>query len=772
MPPVKTCTSCGAGLDAASVFCTACGAVVTPTERTAPGEPVADAFSAIAAPSPATTIDASSARVDPSAPVEPAGKLIDGKYEIVRVLGEGGMGVVYLAKDVHTQGSVVLKAIRPELAHRADIRERTLAEGRALAQIDHINVVHLNAVVADRSSLWLVMQYIDGESLDKTLKRLRAEGKQMPFPTAVSLFKQIVMGVGAAHAEGVIHRDIKPANVLVRKKDGVAKVTDFGIAKPEEKAREGKGNTKGIIGSLWYMSPEQVSGRKDIDKRVDIYGLGVLFYELLTCHVPFDAASSYELMRKHVEDPFPLVRAERPDIPSWVDEMLQKMCAKDRNARYGSCEEVLAALEPHVVAPTAHATRVAPLPPQASLATHPGTARTTPGESGGGWKWVVAVVAILAIGATGATLYVTQIAERPASHRRPQLGSAAPASEASSSASGETASAAPSASASAPPVDPAELLEGSWASETGRQFDAVHVGRSVEFRVHDAKEFEPADYRTGEARFTLTPVESEPTAYDVEDKIRPNPPTGSTFDSDRSRNSCQEVWTSVGGRPLRAAFDGERLTVDFAKIAPPRQTSIRTRRRSSPARACAKSPPAAAPPSSPGADPAVASWPGTARHDRRLSAARTHGRRVTTARNVEFDRLAWIASAPLAQIVPWSIELHRVGALDHLSSGDEVTSWRAAGGHQAHVALHSLATGQRLFEDRRIDVVEPGERHQLARERSPVEHELQRLRGVLLFHERTEGGDHRRRRARCAYRPASEVTGVGERTQCLLTLGR
>ncbi len=566
------CVKCGASVDDTATWCTSCGAAIVPIDRTAPGEPVAEALSpgGQSFPPRAATANDEAPRglAAMGAHADQLGKIIDGKYEITRMLGEGGMGVVFLAKDVHTGHEVVLKAVRPELAHRADIRERTLAEGRALAQIDHPNVVHLNAVVAEKNSLWLVMQYIDGESLDKTLKRLRDEGKRMPFPEALALFRQIVQGVGAAHREGVIHRDIKPGNVLVRRKDGVAKVTDFGIAKPEEKAREGKGNTKGVIGSLWYMSPEQVSGRRDLDKRLDIYALGVVLYELLTTHVPFDANSSYELMRKHVEDPFPSVRAERPDVPAWVDEVLQKACAKQREERFSNCDELLATLDRLSATssvPTPGLQTTASLAP---LGTNRGTRVTRPGDarsSSSRW-WIVGLVAI-ALGGVGFGAYA--FLQQPPPKKR-TVHSAAPATSSEAPSAAPTVSATPttSATANAPRRDPVDSLVGEWKSETARQFDAVRVGGSVEFRVHDAKQFAPADYHDGEARFILTPIEGQDGAFAVEDKIRPNPPDGTTFDSERSRNSCQEVWTEVQGRPLRATFDGTRLSIDFAKIAP------------------------------------------------------------------------------------------------------------------------------------------------------------------------------------------------------------
>lgn len=281
----------------------------------------------------------------PAAPLPPRnlrpGDVVDNKYRIESVLGEGGMGIVYLALDQNTSMHVVVKAIRGELAHDPDSRERIMAEGRVLAQIDHPNVVRLNAIVIENGiELYLVMQYIEGQSLDRLIERHVQARQPLPFPEALGIFRQVIMGVGAAHREGVVHRDIKPGNVLIRAKDGMVKVTDFGIAKTEDDAKAGKGKTRGIIGSLWYMAPEQVTGRRDLDKRVDIYALGILFYEMLVGSVPFDAASDYELMKMHVEAPLPSACTARSDIPPWVDAVLSRACAKDREQRFSSCEEL------------------------------------------------------------------------------------------------------------------------------------------------------------------------------------------------------------------------------------------------------------------------------------------------------------------------------------------------------------------------------------------------------------------------------------------------
>jgi serine/threonine-protein kinase len=203
------------------------------------------------------------------------------------------------------------------------------------------------------------MQFIDGEPLDALIERHVTAHTPVPVALAVSIFRMILRGVGAAHAEGLIHRDLKPANILVRKKDGVAKVTDFGIAKGEEDAKAGRGVTKGIIGSVAYMAPEQVRGRRDLDKRVDIYALGILFFELLIGRTPFDAPSDFEVMRMHAETPMPSMIPLRPDVPAGLDDVVRRACAKERDHRFANTDEFLAALDAPPKARTLPLTAVA-----------------------------------------------------------------------------------------------------------------------------------------------------------------------------------------------------------------------------------------------------------------------------------------------------------------------------------------------------------------------------------------------------------------------------
>jgi serine/threonine-protein kinase len=188
------------------------------------------------------------------------------------------------------------------------------------------------------------MQYIEGNSLDRIIDAYRAQGNAVPLEEAVRIFRMMLEGVAAAHHEGVIHRDLKPANILVRAKDGVVKVSDFGIAKTGDVIRTARQRTIGVVGSPAYMAPEQRTGVQDLDRRADIYALGIVFFELLVGEVPFMAGTEAELFRLHGEARLPSVRSRRPELPGAIDDVLARACAKDRRDRFSTCEELDAAL--------------------------------------------------------------------------------------------------------------------------------------------------------------------------------------------------------------------------------------------------------------------------------------------------------------------------------------------------------------------------------------------------------------------------------------------
>ncbi|MBW2453718.1 MAG: protein kinase [Deltaproteobacteria bacterium] len=551
---MKLCPKCNAPLGGGALFCTQCGATL-PTQYGT--EPEGDTHLA-----------------GEGAPDPEAGRVVDGKYVIVRVIGEGGMGVVYLARELLTDSNVVLKAVRPDIAHRSSIRERTLAEGRTMARIDHPNVVQLKTVVSTDDELWLVMQYVEGETLEDTIARHVATGQPMPLDAALGIFRQVLAGVEAAHQEGVIHRDLKPANIMLRQKDGVVKVTDFGIAKPEEQARAGQGDTKGVIGSVNYMSPEQIQGQRELDRRVDIYSLGLVFYEMLASEVPFDGDTVFATQRLHIEEPFPSLSVRRPDVPPVLDGILKRACAKRREDRFASCQEFLQGLEgiaqhgapPPFLPAATHVTATVPGAPDlggtdGTITSQPATV-TAPQPSSGGRGWLLPLVAVVVLGAGGTALWFSGLLPTG------EAESETDPSDLTEPPPSATQTVTASATVSAAPASPLAALVGRWMSDNGVEVDAVMGGDSLELRVVDPAQFGLQDYRAGEVRLILHPIEGEAATFAVEDRVRPLPPTGRRHETANARGTCLAIWTSAAGKPLRAKLRGDRLDVDVAKIEP------------------------------------------------------------------------------------------------------------------------------------------------------------------------------------------------------------
>jgi serine/threonine protein kinase len=328
-----TCATCGHLLEETASLCDRCGAPV-PTRVEAPAAALA-----------ATALGAEP--LMPESGLLRAGQLFDGKYRIERQIGAGGMSVVYLATEITVEAKVVIKALLPHLSHQPSIRERLLREAKALARIDHPNVVGLKSVVSAGAELFLVMEFVEGQDLAARIDRWKNEGHP-PVHEVIALFHPILDGVEAAHQSGIVHRDLKPSNVLLRARDGRVKVTDFGIAKSASESDHQL--TSGMIGTMLYMAPEQLRADPTIDPRADIYALGILLFELLAGRVPFQAVSGYEIARQHMQVPLPSLRSAAPSLPlsdeavALLDVILARACAKDRDHRYASCDEFREAL--------------------------------------------------------------------------------------------------------------------------------------------------------------------------------------------------------------------------------------------------------------------------------------------------------------------------------------------------------------------------------------------------------------------------------------------
>jgi serine/threonine-protein kinase len=278
------------------------------------------------------------------------GDVIAGKYKVVRMLGRGGMGAVYLAQHEILRQPVAVKLLLPEIAKDHEAVTRFLNEARAAARIRNEHVAQVMDVGdLPNGSAYLVLEYLEG----KDLAVLVEEKGQLGITEAVDYTLQALEAVAEAHALGIVHRDLKPANLyLAKRRDGtpLVKVLDFGISKATNPMAEpgttGVTNTKAILGSPGYMSPEQVKSSKKVDARSDLWSMGVILYRLLTDEPPFDGETLGEIFAAIIEGPPPPPREYRPEIPEALERVIMKCLERDREKRWSNCAELAAALVP------------------------------------------------------------------------------------------------------------------------------------------------------------------------------------------------------------------------------------------------------------------------------------------------------------------------------------------------------------------------------------------------------------------------------------------
>jgi serine/threonine-protein kinase len=273
-----------------------------------------------------------------------------GNYRIVSLLGEGGMGTVYLAQHPGIGRKAAIKVLHPDLARSPDLVNRFFNEARAANTIRHPGIVEVyDFGTLPDGATYITMEFLDGESLAARLKRVG----RLPLATAAQFAHQMAGALAAAHAAGIVHRDLKPDNVFVvpaEEEEGreLIKVLDFGIAKLSTEPPGGSGvktRTGTVMGTPVYMSPEQCRGTKEVDHRTDIYALGIILYEMLCGQPPFMSSGYGELIHMHIGTSPAPPRTHNPGIPAELEAVVLKLLAKDAGQRYQSMGELQQALK-------------------------------------------------------------------------------------------------------------------------------------------------------------------------------------------------------------------------------------------------------------------------------------------------------------------------------------------------------------------------------------------------------------------------------------------
>jgi serine/threonine-protein kinase len=260
------------------------------------------------------------------------GQKINDRYEVRKLIGEGGMANVYLGYDTILERDVAIKVLRGDLADDEKFVRRFRREAQNASLLSHPNIVQIYDVGEDDGNFYIVMEYIKGQ----TLKQLIKKRGRLSVPETVDIVSQLTDGLAHAHDSYIIHRDIKPQNIMILE-DGMVKITDFGIAMAINASDLTQTNS--VMGSVHYLPPEQASGKGSTIKS-DIYSLGILMYEMLAGTMPFKGETAVEIAMKHLKNPMPSIRKENPTVPQSLENIILKATAKNTKNRYNNVREV------------------------------------------------------------------------------------------------------------------------------------------------------------------------------------------------------------------------------------------------------------------------------------------------------------------------------------------------------------------------------------------------------------------------------------------------
>jgi serine/threonine protein kinase len=307
---VNECTRCHTPLPVDGRFCSNCGTPSGEVAHVCPPDPT----------------DELKQRLE---------RTLAGRYQITRLLGRGGMAVVFLAQDLTLERQVAIKVLPPDMSHDTKLIPRFQQEAKTAAKLDHPNIIPIYRVESEGGLDYFVMKYVTGHSLDQLL-----EQGPLPIEQARRVLREAALALGHAHKRGIVHRDVKPANIMLEA-DGRVILTDFGISKALEGASALTG-TGTIIGTPHYMAPEQAKGH-EVDGRADQYALAIVGHQILTGKQPFDG-SSHSILYKHVFEPPPRIFEARPDAPADLCAALDRALNKEPDQRFANMEEFAAAV--------------------------------------------------------------------------------------------------------------------------------------------------------------------------------------------------------------------------------------------------------------------------------------------------------------------------------------------------------------------------------------------------------------------------------------------